>query len=99
MSNTAQVAEGPQAHEISEGERVGRSLKAVSRTFDDLLCAAEGIQQLGRLISAQEEEAGDHVHAGYAVQALGCHVQILRNQAAQELKPAFQTLDAEPIGY
>ncbi len=74
--------------------------RSVDRRFQELLMAAEGIQQLGTLLDITEHETDCSMpHIGCLVESLGKHVQNLRNEAAEELEPIFKSFDAEAIGY
>lgn len=76
--------------------------KRLENTLDELLYTAEGINQLGSLLMTVElgvEPRTQTDDTSYLVQALAKHVQHLRNEAAKELEPIYESFGVEPIGY
>ncbi len=73
--------------------------KVVSRTMDELLYAAEGIQQLAQAMYTIENECDTRNNVDCLVESMGKYVQKLRNQAAQDLDPIYKCFGVEPVSY
>ena len=65
----------------------------VEEIMNELLDASVGLQQLGELTIASSQKH----EAGYLIVSMGKYIQSLRNNAARELNPIYESFDARPI--